>query len=311
MIGGFRFGRHRQCHQGDYSMIIDIHAHPYEESVVELPVRTRGDVPTRVTGPEDDLWEGWLETMLRLGVTRTVLFGCFGNNDWTARIVARHTPHLIGFAHVFPLEGESACDELTRAVEELGLQGVKLYGWHDGCAFGSPETQAVVSRAHALGVPVVFDCVDGPYDRPLGDEWRIKQWGDQEYFRGLTHQVRNPRPMLTAEYLGGMEEATLVLAHLGGGLGLREPERILTYPNVYVDTAQWVNEDFAGSEEEEDWLREIEQTVQAVGAARVLFGSDDRQEDALPAMGRLRINDNDRAAVMGGNAARLLGMEGD
>ncbi len=290
-------------------MIIDIHAHPYEESVVELPLRTREDVPTRVTGPEDDLWEGWLETMLRLGVTRTVVFGCFGNNDWVERVVRHHTPHLIGFAHVFPLEGEAACDELTRAVEELGLRGVKLYGWHDGCAFGSPETQAVVRRAHTLGVPVVFDCVDEPYDRPLGDEWRIRQWGDQEYFRGLTHYVRNPRPMLTAEYLDGMEDAKLVLAHLGGGLGLREPERILAYPNVHVDTAAWVNEGFAGSEEEEDWLREVEQTVHALGAARVLFGSDDRQAEALAAMSRVELKAVERAGVMGGNAARLLGME--
>ncbi len=289
-------------------MIIDMHTHPYEESVVELPVRTRADVPTRVTGPEDDLWEGWLAEMLRLGLTRTVILGCFGNNDWTARIVARHAPHLIGFAHVFPLEGESACDELTRAVEELGLRGVKLYGWHDGCAFGSPETQAVVRRAHALGVPVVFDCVDEPYDRPLGEEWRIAQWGDQGYFRGLTHHVRNPRPMLTAEYLDGMEEAKLVLAHLGGGWGIREPECILAYPNVHVDTAAWVNEGFAESTEEEDWLREIDQTVQAIGAARVLFGSDDRQAEALAGMSRVELTEVERAGVMGRNAAILLGM---
>jgi len=290
-------------------MIIDMHSHPYDESVHRLPVRTREDVLTHVTGPADELWEGWVETMLSLGVQHAIVLGCFGNNDWTARVVARHAPHLIGFAHVFPLEGEAACDELTRAVEELGLQGLKLYGWHDGCAFGSPETQAVVRRACALGIPVVFDCLSGPYDTPLGDEWRISRWGDPTYYRGLTRQVRNPRPMLTPEYLEGMEEARLVLAHLGGGLALTEPECIPAYPNVYLDTAAWVNEGFAGSQEEGDWLREIERTARAVGVERVLFGSDDRQGEALTAMGRLELNDTDRAAVMGGNAARLLGME--
>ncbi len=112
-------------------MIIDLHTHPYEESVQKLPLRTRADRPTHVIGPEEDLWEGWVETMLSLGIHRSVVFGSFGNNDWTARIVARYSPHLIGFAHVFPLEGAAACDELTRAVEELGLRGLKLYGWHD------------------------------------------------------------------------------------------------------------------------------------------------------------------------------------
>jgi predicted TIM-barrel fold metal-dependent hydrolase len=70
-----------------------------------------------------------------------------------------------------------------------------------------------------------------------------------------------------------------------------------------------VNQGFAGSREEEDWLREIEQTVHIVGAARVVFGSDDRQAEALEAMSRLRLDDAERAAVMGGNAARLLGRE--
>jgi predicted TIM-barrel fold metal-dependent hydrolase len=71
-----------------------------------------------------------------------------------------------------------------------------------------------------------------------------------------------------------------------------------------------VNDGFAGSQEEEAWLREIEQTVQAVGAERVVFGSDDRQGEALHAMSRLPLTDSDRAAIMGGNAATLLGMEG-
>jgi len=291
-------------------MIIDVHTHPYEESVLRLPVRTREDVPTHVTGPPDALWEGWIETMLSSGIQHAVVLGVFANNDWTARVVARHAPHLIGFAHVFPLEGEAACDELTRAVEELGLQGLKLYGWHDGCAFGSGETRAVVKRAWSLGIPVAFDCLPGPYDTPLGEEWRIRQWGDQGYYRGLTREVRSPRPMLTREYLDGMEEVKLVLAHLGGGLALTEPECILAYPNVYLDTAAWVNEGFAGSQEEEDWLRQIERSVQAVGAERVLFGSDDRQEEALRAMSRLCLSDADRAAVMGESAARLLGVEG-
>jgi len=53
-----------------------------------------------------------------------------------------------------------------------------------------------------------------------------------------------------------------------------------------------------------------EQAVRAVGAERVVFGSDDRQEEALRAMGRLSLSETDRAAIMGGNAARLLGEEG-
>ena len=53
-------------------MIIDMHTHPYEESFKKLPVRRRDELVTRLDGPREDVWEGWVEEMLALGIERAV-----------------------------------------------------------------------------------------------------------------------------------------------------------------------------------------------------------------------------------------------
>jgi uncharacterized protein len=290
-------------------MIIDMHTHPYDENCRRLPARTREEAITGFVLQSDDLWEGWFETMQQLSINHSVVFGPFSDNDWTARVIACYQPHLIGFAHVFPLEGAPACDELKRAVEELGLRGLKLYAWPDGCAFGSPETQAVVRTAYRLRIPVVFDCATTPY-HALAEDWRVKHYGEAGCFAGLSTQVSDPRPMLTPQYLEGMENVTLILAHLGGGIAEDQPELVMAYPNIYLDTAAWVNEGFAGSAEEAWHLQRIKQAVQAIGAARIIFGSDDRQAEALAGMARLEVTAPQRAMIMGENAARILKLAG-
>jgi len=47
---------------------------------------------------------------------------------------------------------------------------------------------------------------------------------------------------------------------------------------------------------------------QKVGADRIPFGSDDTQEGGLRFMETLRITDDDRAKIMGNNAAKLLNL---
>jgi predicted TIM-barrel fold metal-dependent hydrolase len=94
-------------------------------------------------------------------------------NEHLGRLVAGHGDRLVGFAVVNPaLPG--AADELRRAVETLGLRGVKMVpsGWYPDSAVVQPTFAA----ASELQLPLLFHSgvfIDGRssrFCRPLGFE---------------------------------------------------------------------------------------------------------------------------------------------
>ena len=99
-------------------------------------------------------------------------------------------------------------------------------------------------------------------------------------------------------------DIAIVLAHWGGGLPFYAlmPEVREVLGNVYFDTAA---SPFLYD------ARVFEQVTSLVGADRVLFGSD------FPLLGQARVlqeargtglSHDEEAAMLGGNAARLLGL---
>ena len=77
-------------------------------------------------------------------------------NDYVADCVRRHPDAFVGFASVDPLKGPAAVDELRRAVEDLGLRGLKL---HPGCQRFAPNDERyypIYEAAVSLGIPALF-----------------------------------------------------------------------------------------------------------------------------------------------------------
>ena len=80
-------------------------------------------------------------------------------NDYIAGLVAQDQEKLIGFASVNPAyQGpEAAVEELTRAVTELGMKGVKLYPMYQHWSPDDPDLAFPVYQcALELGIPVMF-----------------------------------------------------------------------------------------------------------------------------------------------------------
>lgn len=80
-------------------------------------------------------------------------------NDYVAGLVAQDSDKLVGFASVNPAyQGpEAAVEELTRAVRELGMKGVKLYPMYQHWSPDDPELAFPVYQAALdLGIPVMF-----------------------------------------------------------------------------------------------------------------------------------------------------------
>lgn len=107
----------------------------------------------------------WLDGRLIGTVDPTGISGVEGPphpekcNDYIAGLVSQDPASLVGFASVNPAyQGpEAAVEELTRAVKELGLSGVKLYPMYQHWSPDDPELAFPVYQcALDLGIPVMF-----------------------------------------------------------------------------------------------------------------------------------------------------------
>lgn len=289
-------------------LIIDMHNHPFEESAKYLPIRTREEARKHTTGRPSDLWEGWVDKMIQLGIDKAVIFGPFIDNDFVAEMVRKYDPYLIGFAYLFPTEGELAVKELERCVKDLGLKGVKLITFYQAIPFDSPFVRRILMKAQELEVPVVFDCWGIEWGEPIMKDPRVKAAGDPEVYRDLKMDLHNPLRLLLGDFLDGLEDLTIIAAHMGGyaPLQVEIPEERLR--QFFFDTAWGYDEKFFESGDADYHRGMIEQMVEKVGADKILFGSDDLQEGALRFMRSLRISDEDRVKIMGENAEKLLGL---
>jgi predicted TIM-barrel fold metal-dependent hydrolase len=98
-------------------------------------------------------------------------------NDYMAALVAKYSDDLFGMAAVNPrFRGvDWARDELTRAIEQLGLTGLKLYPMYDHYAPNDPEVgMPIFERAMELDIPVMVHMSTTPVrDAPLQLGWPV------------------------------------------------------------------------------------------------------------------------------------------
>jgi len=208
---------------------------------------------------------------------------CVRTNDYLLESGSRWPDRIIPYCMIQPAAGDAAVRELercaaagARGIGELrpDMQGYTLLDTE----LLSPVVTAAMARKMAILVHV---------SEPVGHEYPGKG------------AVTPDQPYALAR---AFPDATLVCAHWGGGLPFYAlmPEVRDALANVYYDTAatQYLYSPNV-----------FESVVQIVGARRVLFGSD------YPLIGHRRALDHargaglgpeDEAALLGGNAARLL-----
>ena len=218
--------------------------------------------------------------MDRSGVDRACLFNIFHGraaqgNDEVAEVQRRYPERVIGFAFVTPHYPEEVAPELARAFDRLGLHGIKIYPGYAGKPLSDPCWDPVFRFAEQRRVPVLSHSWVGP---------------------GLCG------PDLFAAVAERFPDLTLVLGHAGGTAEGRQQAMAAarTHPNLYLEIASSYRDD--GS---------IEAMVEGVGADRVLFGSDLPLMDPRIHIGRVlcaSIDEEAKAQILGGNAARLLGL---
>jgi predicted TIM-barrel fold metal-dependent hydrolase len=276
-------------------MIIDVHTHIFPAEVSEKREQYRSrDVwfsqlyedPRARTATAEDL----LAVMDRDGVDMAVVGGfawrdqglCREHNDYLLDVVSRYPDRLIGIATVQPRAGREARRELERCLD-AGLRGLGEL-MPDGQNFSLSDTDVMAPLAGLLrerGFPLMTHVSE-----PFGHDYRGKG-------KTSPQQV-----MALAEDFPGLR---IICGHWGGGLPFYElmPEVADVLQNVYYDCAaspylyRWSIFPLA---------------AQMVGAHKILLGSDYpliRPRNYLRHLEQLPLTEEDRRAILGGNAARL------
>lgn len=90
-------------------------------------------------------------------------------NDYYAELARKHPGRFWGFAALPMLHADAALDELARAIDRLGLQGIGLGGTIGGYALDDPRFARVFAEINRRRLPVFIHPMGSPADALFRD----------------------------------------------------------------------------------------------------------------------------------------------
>ncbi len=246
--------------------------------------------------------ERMIEDMDRAGLDKVVIQGSYwqqhetsvAHNTEVMALVRRWPDRIIGFATLQPKAGPAALTELKRCLDG-GLAGVgELSPYAQGYRLDDPDFLRLVEACIRSGIPLNLHANEAV---------------------GHFYPGKGTAPLVDYYRLAGLfPELKLILAHWGGGLLFYEqlPEVARTLANVWSDSA--------ASPLLFPTARIFPAALAAAGAAKLLYASDyplricprkQQGPDFRPFLAEieaLELAPEARHAIMGDNAARLLGL---
>jgi len=212
---------------------------------------------------------------------------CLETNDYILESVARYPQRLVGFGAVQPQSPQAAVAEIERCAK-AGIKGVGEMR-PDMQLFDLSDEVVMAPLVEALKENGLIMLIHA--SEPVGHDYPGKG--------SITPDMLYP-------FITSFPELKLVCAHWGGGLPFYAlmPEVKKALGNVFFDTAA---SPLLYSPQV------YQQVVQLVGGDRILFGSDypllapSRLLKEIEAVG---LPPETKELILGGNARRLLGIEG-
>jgi predicted TIM-barrel fold metal-dependent hydrolase len=273
-----------QCAQVSFSLI-DSHCHVTTEGYMETG---------RMRVPSDPA--ALLATMRDAKISTSVIFDYYwqsgqiakvrAKNDFIAQVVHSHPDVLIGFGSIHPYDGAEALDEMTRCVTALNLKGFKLHPFSQEFDVLDERVLDVCDRAHALGVPLLFDS--------------FHLW-DEGGFRHLM-QLADNKP-----------DVTFIFAHAGfDKFALLAPMGFLRQKYGWLDNVYYDLSAILVAYHNSPYSEQLAWTLRTAGVDRLLFASDWpvlSPQETLAALRTLAFTDEEMHLICYQNAVRLLGLE--
>jgi aminocarboxymuconate-semialdehyde decarboxylase len=229
-------------------------------------------------------------------------------NDALSRYCNAHPDKFIGLASLPLADIDASLRELDRAVHELGLKGVAIGSNVGGLALNDARFEPLWAKINALRLPVVEhpvfprDTSDmGEFELPL----RVGLMFDTTLMAAR---------MIYAGIFERYPDFPFVLAHTGAAL-IMLMERLDNGYRLFPDCRKYI--DKLPSEYGKRLYYDtcafgkdaLMFAIGAVGVGQMLFGTDDPfiGSDTAHVAG-LPISNDDKSAILGGNAARMFGI---
>src|SRR5262244_2302673 len=239
-------------------------------------------------------------------------------NEKLAELCAAHPERFAAFASLALQFPDLAVQQLDDAVKKLGLRGAQIGGSVAGEDFSNPKFHPVWAKAEELGAVLFIH----PQSTPeLARRFKGNGW--------LSNTIGNPldttialQHLIFEGTLDRFPGLKIIAAHGGGYLGsyaARADHACFVAP-------QNCNPDIKLKKRPSDYLKQLyfdalvftpealRHLVAQVGASQVVIGSDYpipwEQHPVDHVFATTTLSDEDKIAILGGNAARLFGMQG-
>ncbi len=226
----------------------------------------------------------WINTMDACGVTGALVAppGAGANQDFRpdleriARAVKEHPDRLFGYARIKPRKGPKAIDDLRYWIEERGLHALKMNTLDDDYRFDDRRLlDPILQTVDSLRVPTLFHTGD-------------------------TH-AQTCTPNMVADIAADFPNSTFIIGHMGYPNSDQElADAMLRAPNTVTESASVFRRIV------------VQRTVEAVGAQRILMGSNSPYSplELAPPMFQHHmpaLSQTERDAILGSNFIHLLG----
>lgn len=231
-------------------------------------------------------------------------------NDNTARLCRAHPDRFVGLASLPLGDVEAALTELDRAVNELGMVGVMIGSNVDGVPMNDSRFEPVWARLNALRLPVFEHPMFPANNDGMGEYELPLRLG---FVFDTTLAVTR---MIYSGIFARYPDFPYIMAHTGGTL-LTVVERLDNGYRLFPDCRKHIDKlpsEYAKNlyyDTTSFFAPALRMALDFVGPEHLLWGTDDpfilsdtrHVED-------MNLPPADTARILGGNAARILGLKG-